>query len=499
MQTHPGVRGHSGEATLVRPTNLLVIMSDEHSRRVLGCYGNRLIKTPNLDALAARGTRFTDAYCNSPICVPSRASFATGRYVHQIRFWDNAIPYDGSIPAWGHRLMAAGSRVTSIGKLHYRDTSDPNGFDEEVVPLHVVDGIGDLLGLIREDMPVRTATFKLAEEAGPGPSSYQRYDVDIAARAADWLKTRARAYADRPWVLFVSLVLPHFPLIVEKRFFDLYPLDSVPLPTMYAPSERPAHPYIDDMRKCLAYDEAFTPERVRLAIAAYYGMVTALDENIGTVLSALAASGFGGGTRVIYTSDHGDNLGTRGLWGKSTMYEESAGVPLILAGPEVPAGKVVRTPTTLVDAFPTIIEGTGLTPHPDDRRLPGHSLWSLANGATPERTVLCEYHAVGASAATYMIRVGRYKYVHYVGLAPMLFDLEADPVERRDLGRDPAHRRTVAECEAALRRVLDPEAADRLARADQKARVDAFGGREAVLRRGSFGYSPVPGDKPVYA
>lgn len=488
----PGIA--SAKDRHVRPTNLLVIMSDEHSRRVLGCYGNKVIKTPNLDALAARGTRFTDAYCNSPICVPSRASFATGRYVHQIRFWDNAIPYDGSVPAWGHRLMDAGSRVTSIGKLHYRDTHDPNGFDEEIIPLHVVDGVGDLLGLIREDMPVRTAALKLAEEAGPGPSSYQKYDDDIAARSADWLKTRAKTYSGKPWVLFVSFVLPHFPLKVEKRFFDLYPEDAVPLPAMYAPDERPRHPYIDEMRRTMVYDQAFTPERMRRAIAAYYGMVTKLDENVGAVLSALADSGFGGDTRVIYTSDHGDNLGTRGLWGKSTMYEESAGVPLILAGPDVPAGKAVHTPTTLVDAFPSIIEGTGLEQHPDDRDLPGHSLWRLANGAAPERTVLCEYHAVGASAATYMIRLGKYKYVHYVGMPPMLFDLDADPGERRDLGRDPAHRETVSRCEAALRKVVDPEAADRLARADQKARIDAFGGREAVIRRGSFGHSPIPGE-----
>ncbi|MDQ2803321.1 MAG: sulfatase-like hydrolase/transferase, partial [Pseudomonadota bacterium] len=109
------------------PKNLVFIMSDEHSRRVLGCYGHPMIQTPHLDQLAASGVRFTDAYCNSPICVPSRASFATGRYVHDIRFWDNAIPYDGSVPSWGHRLQQAGNRCTSIGKLHYRSTEDRNG------------------------------------------------------------------------------------------------------------------------------------------------------------------------------------------------------------------------------------------------------------------------------------------------------------------------------------------------------------------------------------
>src|SRR5271168_5324228 len=117
----------------MEPANLLVVMSDEHSRCVLGSYGHAMIKTPHLDRLAAQGVRFTDAYCNSPICVPSRASFATGRYVHQIRFWDNAIPYDGSVPSWGHRLAQSGHHSASIGKLHFRSADDRNGFDEEIM------------------------------------------------------------------------------------------------------------------------------------------------------------------------------------------------------------------------------------------------------------------------------------------------------------------------------------------------------------------------------
>ena len=117
----------------MKQTNLLFIMSDEHNKRVLGCYGHPTIRTPNFDRLAERGTRFTSAYTTCPICVPARASFATGQYVHQIRYWDNAIAYDGRVPTWGHRLMAQGHHVTSIGKLHYVD-SDPkrNGFDEEI-------------------------------------------------------------------------------------------------------------------------------------------------------------------------------------------------------------------------------------------------------------------------------------------------------------------------------------------------------------------------------
>ena len=211
----------------MEPANLLVVMSDEHSRRVLGSYGHAMIKTPHLDRLAAQGVRFTDAYCNSPICVPSRASFATGRHVHRIRFWDNAIPYDGSIPSWGHRLQEAGHRSVSIGKLHFRSADDRNGFDDEIMPLHVVDGIGDLLGLLRDDLPVRKAALRLAEEAGRGDSNYQQYDGRITDAAVDWLTARSTERAGKPWVLFVSLVCPHFPLIARPEWYDLYPEDAV--------------------------------------------------------------------------------------------------------------------------------------------------------------------------------------------------------------------------------------------------------------------------------
>jgi len=153
----------------LKATNVIVILSDEHNKRVTGCYGHPMIKTPNLDKLAARGTRFTSAYTNCPICVPARASFATGQYVHKIRYWDNAIAYDGKVPTWGHRLMERGHRVTSIGKLHYRD-GDPrrNGFDEEILPMHIVNGVGDLLGLIRSELPVRQGAKRLGPEAGRG-------------------------------------------------------------------------------------------------------------------------------------------------------------------------------------------------------------------------------------------------------------------------------------------------------------------------------------------
>lgn len=483
----------------MKPANLLFILSDEHSRRVLGCYGHGVIQTPNLDRLAASGVRFTDAYTNSPICVPARAALHTGRYVHRIRFWDNGIPYDGSVPSWAHRLKAAGHEVISIGKLHFRSADDDNGFTEEVMPLHVVDGIGDPLGWLRDPLPVRRAALRLANDAGRGDSTYQQYDDKITAAAVDWLKARAGSRPGKPWVLFVSLVCPHFPLIARPEWYDRYPEDKVPLPALYEAAERqPDHPYIAAIRECQVYDRSFDDVKLRRALAAYFGLVSFVDDNVRKLLGALAASGLADTTRVLYSSDHGDNLGTRRLWGKSTMYEESAGVPMILAGPDVPHGIVCREPVSLVDAFPTVVAGAGLPPHPEDRDLPGASLFDVAKGTAARRTMLCEYHATGAATGAFMIRKGRFKYVYYAGMPPQLFDLDADPQETRDLAREAGYAGLVADCEKALRQVVDPDAANALAKADQRAKIAAFGGREAILARGSFGYSPAPGTMPVY-
>ncbi len=182
----------------MEPQNLVIIMSDEHNPKLLGCAGHPLVRTPNLDRLAARGTRFTASYCNSPVCIPARASFATGQYIHRSGFWDNADPYDGSVPSWHHRLRAAGHRVVSIGKLHFRSTEDDNGFSEEIVPMHVIEGKGDLMGLVRENLPRRGGSWKMAGMAGPGESPYTFYDRDIAARAKSGCASRRRIIAIGP-------------------------------------------------------------------------------------------------------------------------------------------------------------------------------------------------------------------------------------------------------------------------------------------------------------
>jgi len=482
----------------MRPTNLVIILSDQHNPRVMGCSGHPLIDTPNLDRLARNGTRFSAAYTPCPICVPARASLATGRHVHEIRFWDNAIGYDGSVPSWGHRLMAHGHRVVSIGKLHYV-SSDParNGFSEEILPMHLADGDGDVVGLIRDELIVRKGAAKLGPEAGPGESDYTRYDHSIAEHACRWLEHEAPKLGDKPWVLYVGFVCPHPPLIAPPEFFEKYSTLDIPMPDMYAEPERTHHPYIDFMRRGRPYDDGFTgPAMVKRALAAYYGSVSFLDYNVGRVLAALQASGLSGTTRVLYSSDHGENLGKRGLWAKNTLYEESAGIPMILSGPDVPAGRAVHEPVSLIDVFPTVLQCCGIEPTSADSALPGASLLVAASrDAMPSRTVLSQYHAAGSPSGSFMIRHGQYKYIHYVGYAPMLFDLAADPEERHDLAGDPSSASVLDACKARLRALLDPEAVDAMARADQQAMIEKLGGKEVVLGRGAIRHSPPPGVK----
>jgi len=475
----------------MRPRNILVIMSDEHNPKVLGCAGHPVIHTPNLDALAARGTRFSAAYTTSPVCIPARAGFACGKYIHQIGYWDNADAYDGATPSWHHLLREAGHRVASVGKLHFRLVGEDHGFSEEIIPMHIYEGKGDLLGLIRDDMPRRGNSKKMIGMAGPGESTYTLYDKDICSRAQVWLREEAPKAKDKPWVLFVSFVAPHFPLTAPPEHYYRYWDRDLPLPKLYAREQRPSHPYIAEYGRNFNYDDYFEgPGDVKKALSGYFGLVSYLDENIGKLLRALEDGGFAEDTVVMYTSDHGDNLGARGLWGKSTMYEEIAGVPFLLAGPGIPAGRVIDTPVSHVDAFPTLMEIAG---EQMPSGFPGFSLTRISEGFKPERTVLSEYHGMGSSTGAFAVRVGKWKYVHYAKYGPQLFDLENDPEETMDLAEDPRHAKVLEQCRTALYRICDPQEVDRRARARQAELIAANGGREAVIQRGDFGFTPAPG------
>ena len=476
------------------PRNVLILMSDEHDPRHMGCSGSPLVKTPHLDALAARGTRFSSAYTPSPICVPARAAFATGHRVHQTRHWDNALAYSGQPEGWGHVLQREGVRVESVGKLHYRAEEDPAGFDVEHLPMHVVGGHGMVWGSIRDPyQPMSSGKRMLGEHIGAGESSYTQYDDAVTRQTVDWLRDAGKR-SDEPFVLYVGMVAPHFPLVVPQAFFDLYPIDQLPVPKLHPQSGYLRHPWVEAYADFSRSEESFrSPEERLSAFAAYFGLCTWMDHNVGRMLTALRESGLEDSTTVVYTSDHGDNVGARGLWGKSTLYQESASIPMLIAGPGVPQGHVCETPVDLLDLFPTILQGAGLDAsiHLDDR--PGRSLFDLANSPDePQRLIFSEYHAAGSNTAGFMLRQGRWKYHYYVRFQPELFDLENDPEELNDLAPNPVYAPVLKSMEVALREICDPEAIDALAKADQLAMIERLGGMEVASQMGAPGATPAP-------
>ncbi len=479
---------------MVEPRNLVFFLSDNHARDITGCYGHPLVRTPNLDRLASAGVRFENAYCASPLCCPSRASLATGRYPHQTGYWDNAIVYDGKVESWMHRLRTQGHRVVSIGKLHFRSADDDNGFTEEIMPMHILEERGGVMMLLRSsgDEPTAEGQWELyTERSGVGSTHYQDYDRDITKRAIAWL--REREHKDgRPWVLFVSYVSPHPPFQVPERLFGLYPLSEIDLPADFGPSDRPEHPAIQHLRKVMGTKEITDTEVLRRVAAGYFGLITHVDEQIGEVLGALAETGLDDNTRVLYTSDHGELFGAHGLFGKSNMYEGAVGVPLIMSGPDIPRGGVVRQITSHVDIFPTVVEAVGGRCETDSDRH-GVSLWPAMGGEEQERLGFVEYHAAGARAASFVLREGAMKLIYHVGMAPQLFDLEKDPGETHDLMAEDASRSIGRALEAKLREICDPEEVDARAKRDQAAKIDFWGGKDAVAQSGSLVFTPPPG------
>ena len=460
--------------------NLLFILSDQHSKEKVGCYGNTHIKTPNIDRLAANGVRFANAYTNCPICVPARASLATGRYVHQLALWDNASPYSGEAPSWGHRLTDSGLKVTTIGKLHYRYPEDDTGFPDQRNPLHVRDGIGDLFGSIREIDALKPGLGKSVQEARAGDSSYIAFDRQVTREACDFLKKESSRDGD-PWALQLGFVLPHFPFISPAEYWDLYDEESLPLPKQYERTERSEHPSCQDLRRYMGIEDELPPEVLRKAVHAYYGMCSFVDDQIGKVLQALAEAGLEDTTRVIYASDHGEMLGDHGLWYKNCMYEGAVGIPLLAAGPDLPKNEVVEVPVSLVDLYPTILDAVGVNLSAEDENLPGRSLLPLARGETTvNRVAFSEFHASGSLTGGFMLRRGQYKYVYYVGYPPQLFDLDSDPDELNDIAADRAHQALVAELDRELRQVVIPEEVDARAKADQTKLLAGYGGRQHI-------------------
>ena len=471
--------------------NLIVIMSDEHQAKALGSVNHPFVKTPNLDKLASNGINFTNAYTPCPICVPARASFATGLPVHKNRLWDNAMPYFGQLPSWGHMLQKEKISVESIGKLHYRAQDDDDGFDYKHIPMMVNKGVGMVWGSIRREHERITRDERmLGEYIGPGTSNYTDYDEAVVKETINWLeKKKLQENNEEPWCLYIGLVAPHFPLIVPQEFYDMYPHDISPKTKLNPIDGYIQHPWIKKQNRI--DDKIFKNEEERwAAIASYYGLCSFLDYNIGKIVDKVYECGLFENTTIIYTSDHGDNVGARGLWGKSNMYEESCAIPLIVSSSKINPSKC-DIPVSLLDLTETIVDHFDAE---SPNNGPGISLYDITeNEAYKSRIVLSEYHAAASVSGAFMIRKYNWKYIHYEGFQPELFNLENDPEEINDLSRDPKYAVVLNELKQDLLNICNTKEINELAFKDQDAMIERYGGIEKAKKLGrGFGATPPP-------
>lgn len=451
--------------------NVLMIMTDEHRKDATGCAEHPWVKTPNIDRLARKGVRFTNAYCNSPICIPSRASFATGRYVHEIECWENATPYQGVPHSWGHYLSQQGISVTTIGKLDFLAGAD-DGFKDQRFPQHRKPP-GDIEGLYRDVVQKRADARDRITEAGIGDKYIPSTERETS-EAIRFLKEEAPG-KEEPWVLWLNYLPPHFPLIAPEEYYKMYPESQVDLP--FDNPSTDGHPILNELR--YHFDgQNVDDETLRRTRSAYYGLCSFIDDHIGRVLQALQESGLEEDTLIIYTSDHGEPLGDHDLWWKCMMYEEGAGIPLILSGKNIPRGLTVDTPVSLVDVTATIADAVGIEPHPEWK---GESILSVIESDNPEvqeRIIFSEYHAHGTSHGMFMIRKGRYKYVYYPANPAQLFDLQIDPKEMNNLANTKEYIKIREELDRELRKIVDPDAVDAKALSDQKNKLEIFSNLE---------------------
>jgi len=455
-----------------RQPNILVIMTDEHNYQVAGCYGNPLARTPHIDEIAAEGITFDQAYCNSPLCVPSRMAFTAGKYIHRTSAWNNNcwLP-SPDYPSIARVLNAVGYESFLCGKMHY-DQTRRYGFIEIGGNMNrsLKTGRGNRRKADDTTVNWEAARSRFKDFHTGDTSSVLEHDRRVTAGVLEFLARRGRS--EKPFFLVAGYLAPHFPLIVPEPYWRHF-RDRVPMPVI-------PEGFVESMPlnyKHLRYGFGLVdvPEQtVKLGRELYYGLTEWVDEEIGKVLAALRKSPFAENTVVIYTTDHGENMGEHTLWWKNCMYEQASHIPLIISWPKRwKGGQRRQGACSMVDLVQTIIEIAGARA-PEDWNGTSMVRW-MDDSSTPWKDVaVSQYYAHNIASGYAMLRTGQWKYVYHS--APddhhpaerELYDLNADPMEFRNLARDPAHQQRVEQLHRMLIRELgeDPDETERRCRVE---------------------------------
>lgn len=459
----------SGPSLGADEMNVLFIVSDDLTNNTLGCYGSKVAKSPNIDKLAAKGVRFDRAYCQFPLCNPSRASFLTGLRPDTTKVYENATQFRKNQPdvlSLGQTFQKGGYAVTRVGKLyHYgvpaqigtdglddkpswQTTINPRGRDKD-------DEEKDLIFTLNPNAKA-SARFggTLSWLAADGTDAEQ-----TDGKIADAVIGQLEANKDKPFFLACGFFRPHTPYVAPKKYFDMYPADKLELPTV--PADHGMQHPTPAFGSAKKEQEKLTDELRRKALQAYYASTTFMDAQVGRVLDALAQKKLADKTIVVFISDHGYHLGEHGLWQKMSLFENSARVPLLIYDPRAKGnGKACGRTVELVDLHATLADLAGLPAKTD-----GVSLKSLLNDPSakwdkPAVTQVSRGTPTATGETTgknpwfmgYSVRNERYRYTEWDSgkKGVQLYDYDTDPNELKNLADDPKHADIVKQMKALL-------------------------------------------------
>ena len=460
-----------------RQPNILIVMVDQLAPAFLPIHGHRLVKAPHIAALARSGVVFDSAYCNSPLCSPSRAVFMTGRLPSNSGVYDNAAEFRADIPTYAHYLRNLGYRTVLSGKMHFCGPDQLHGFEERLTTdIYPADYGWTPDWDHPRERPSWYHNMSSVIEAGLCVRTNQLdFDDEVVFTAERALYEIVRSHDKRPFLLVASLTHPHDPFAIPERYWNLYRDEDIDMPGA-AIARESLDPHSLRLRHVCAMDaQEITEGQIRNARHAYYGAISYVDDNLGTLLAALRATRLDEDTIIVFLSDHGEMLGERGLWYKMSFSEGAARVPLVISAPgRFKPGRVAAS-VSLVDILPTLVDLAGEDVGALSGVADGRSLKPHLTGGAGHVEVIGEYLAEGVTAPMVMIRRGRWKFIHCAPDPDQLFDCAADPREEANLAEDAAFAETLAQFRAEVATRWDLAAIDRNVRQSQQRRrvVDA--------------------------
>ena len=455
---------------MTRP-NILFIMADQMAAPLMPIYAPSPVQMPHLSRLAEQAVVFDSAYCNSPLCAPSRFTLVSGQLPSRIGAYDNAADFPADVPTYAHYLRRLGYRTALSGKMHFCGPDQLHGYEErltsDIYP-------ADYGWAVNWDEPdVRASWYHNMSsvlQAGPCVRSNQLdFDEEVVFKARQYLYDHVRMSPDQPFCLTVSMTHPHDPYTIGREYWDRYEGVDIPLPRQHI-EQSEQDPHSQRILKVIdLWDKPLPEDKIRDARRAYFGACSYIDDNIGKLLKTLEECGLAEDTLIVFSGDHGDMLGERGLWYKMHWFEMSARVPLLVHAPQRFTAHRVSQSVSTLDLLPTLVELAGGQVE-QGLELEGHSLLPHLQGKGGHDEVLGEYMAEGTLSPLMMIRRGPWKFVYSEQDPLLLFDLDSDPLERQNLAESSEHRGILAGFIAEARERWDIPAIHAATLASQRRR-----------------------------